>query len=177
MNTLQSKLDAMDWNAYEKSIFGLTTAGIDAFSSAAKGMKIFQVSIWTDLEARVSAINFETAAHAREYAEAYAQRLKDDKMYAKADEILTAGRSSNPANFLYRDAAECYHPELEPLRKHLGSRTRFTCADAYLSERLKAVRTAILESGLLRDVPHEDPVWFGISSEESWYDHEEATHI
>jgi len=176
MDTIQSRLDGVDWKAYEKSILALTTAGIEAFT-AAGDQKIFQVSIWTDLEARVSAINFETAAHAKEYAEAYAQRLRDEKMYARADEVLSVMRSANPANFLYKDAAECYHSELEPLRRHLGSRSRFTWADTYLSGRLLTVRNTIIESGILRKIPHEDPIWFGISSEQSWYDREEAFHL
>ncbi len=177
MTPLQAKLDATDWNAYESRIIDLTKAGVEAYLAAAASIKIFQLSIWTDLDARVSAINFETASHAQLYCEEYANRLKDEKLYGKAAEVLAAGRSSNPANFLYRDAAECYHPELEPLRKLLGTRARFTQADAYLSERLKAVRSKILEIGILKNAPHEGRVWFGISSEESWYDHEVFTEL
>ena len=132
MNTLQARLDTADWQTYENTILKLTSDGLDAYKAAAGDVKIYQISIWTDLEARVSTINFETAEHAREYATAYASRLKDDKLYAQADEVLRLMRSGNPANFLYRDAADCYHPEFESLRRHIGSKTKFTFADTYL---------------------------------------------
>ena len=177
MNTLQAKLEATDWQAYERRIVTLTSDGLDAFTAAAGNVKIYQVSIWTDLEARVSAINFETSVHAREYAEGYAQRLRSDKLHAQADEVLRVSRSANPANFFFRDAAECYHPELEPLRRHIYSKVKFAFADTYLAGRLLLARKAVLASGVLSTVPHEDPIWFGISSQESWYDYEEAFHI
>jgi hypothetical protein len=175
LTNLESKLNEVDWQAYEKKILSLTINGIQAYKSrceATTDAKVSQISIWTDVTGGMSAVNFETIKHVKEYnVNRVAVRLTRFSPEEEA-EVLAATKNFNPADFFCVKAAECYHPEFDILDELLEEDEQIKFAESFVSNQLQVVRAKIVNAGLLRDLPHEDTVWFGISSENDWYDHE-----
>jgi len=175
MDRLEQKLAEVDWKLFEKHIISLVQNGVKAVQSTitdgATGL-ISQVSIWTDVCAATSAINFETKEHAHNSNNLHAQWLRTHAFNDEADAVSKSFKALNPADFIYKRVAECHHPELEVLNDLLTNDVQVKIADSYVSDQLKQVREEIIAAGLLHGLPHESTVWFGISSEKDWYDHE-----
>lgn len=180
MTRLEQVLFEVDWDEFERHIIQMTTSipsAFQALSPAHSTERISQVSIWTDVAARVSAINLETIEHARIANITHAQWLRTHDFNDEADIVSQSSKSLNPAGFLYPRVVECYHPELEVIHDHLASDESIKIADQFISEKLRIIRQEIIETGLLHALPHEDPVWFGVSSDNDWYDHEIAATL
>ena len=122
-------LDAVDWVGYEDEVVELVRQSVAAFNEAQTGKKISQISIWTDVQGCVSAVSFETRAHAaqaiqslKDFLEKEIERLgtKNRKPFESLNAVLRQQReeaenleyNTNPANFEFREVRTFEHPGL-----------------------------------------------------------------
>lgn len=128
-------------------------------------IQVYTISIWTDLEARKSAIAIDTKAHSDARSKSQiASRVRDAKRYPElysppSTEELKIQRICNPADFKFpRMATRCHY-------WHKGSFTWNLLRSALR----RAQAYAIQQAASLR--VHEDAM-ISINSSQDWYDHE-----
>src|SRR5262249_14027023 len=102
-----------DSDGFEATLMTLTQDAIAKLQIefAAQNERVFQVAIWTDIDARVSAISIETKENAdrkRNAGAAYWRAHGDD---ATAKEIEAAEFNGNPADFKYHAYATVHHSQ------------------------------------------------------------------
>ena len=122
--------------------------------------KVYQVSIWTDPQAQITAVNFETKEHAAEH-------MKNWPRFLKAKDY-----NGDPADFKHKEFLLGKHPEIESIDDlDYQFKTHRYAADARISTSLRKVVKRILNLKILENLPREDELWVGINSPHDWYDH------
>lgn len=156
---------------------------LDAFSLyrlASKGPEppdpMFQVAIWTDIQACVTAVDIETLAHAQEAKAQLQDMLRESGNEDGAREDEARPYNSSPADFLYTEYRTISHPELKTVQ-HLASPVhpdrRFAIESA-IEAHLLTVVSDLNKTKAFHRIPREPRVWVGVSSPRDWYDHVRA---
>ena len=154
-------IDSCDWGAYETSVIDLLQQAVEQYHRQHADEKVFQVSIWTDPQVQVSAINFETKKHAEE------QIAEQAPGYRNA-----TGYNDNPAGFKYCQFLERKHREIAAIDElNYFYHTHREAADARISASLRKVVKRTREMSILARLPREEVVWIGVNSPRDWYDH------
>lgn len=169
----------IDWNQYELEVIALVHRANAECLRVAPDKKISQISIWTDVQSRCSAVSFETKAHARSFIESkinYFKKLGKKKgQYIEIEvirEIESRGYNCNPADFEMREAATCLHPSLQPLEEvDFSDMERKWVIEAVVEEALLRVVERLRLGRAFCSLVLEKDVWIGISSPRDWYDH------
>jgi hypothetical protein len=127
--------------------------------------RIYTISIWTDPEARKSAIAIDTKVHSDARSKSHiALRVRDAQRYPElysppAVEELKIQRVCNPADYKFpRMATRCHYWHKGPFRWGL-LRSALRRAQTYAIQRAASLRI------------HED-ARISINSSLDWYDHE-----
>jgi len=154
-------IESGDWEAYETSVLDLLRQAIGHYRRQYASEKVYQVSIWTDPQVQVSAVNFETKKHAEE------QIAEQAPMYRNA-----SGYNDNPAGFKYCRFLERKHPEIATIGElNYFYHTHRYAANARISTSLRKVVKRAKEENLFAGLPREEIVWIGVNSPRDWYDH------
>jgi hypothetical protein len=162
----------VDWAAYERSVEAAVRRAVDSYARVRSPEFVFQISIWTDPQARVTAVGFETREHAGLLIEQAAQRFRARGRSDIADKIWRLGYASNPADFKYREYLTINHPELEALAEvDFADHAQEQAVLSRISESLIAAVERLERDGAFRDLPREQVVWIGVNSPKDWYDH------
>jgi hypothetical protein len=117
-----------------------------AFLKRGVGQRIFVISIWTDPDAAASAVCFETRSHS-------------DKFTGVPGTV-----NDSPADFEYRDIAECEHASFPQLWEEHSSGV---CWDE-LEPALEMA--ADIAAGIFRSLPLEENITLAINSRRDWFD-------
>jgi len=150
-----------DWEAYEASVLDLLQQAVDQYQQRYASEKVYQISIWTDPQVQVSAINFETKKHAEEQNAAQAPAFRNAEGY-----------NGNPAGFKYCRFLERKHPEIAAINGlNYFYHTHRYAADARISASLRKVVKRVREQNMLAGLPREEEAWIGVNSPRDWYDH------
>ena len=132
-------------------------------------VQVYTVSIWTDPEARVSAVAIDTKAHSDRCVKRHiASRIRDAKRYpelyaAPSQEELEMQRMGSPADFKFpRMATRCHYWHRGPFKW------------SFLRPVLRRVQSYAIRQAVGLRI-HED-ARISINSSQDWYDHERPLH-
>ena len=168
-------LDGVDWQMYEANVVQSVREAVGKFCRLHNTVgtdKIYQISIWTDAQAGITAVNFETRQHADEFRETWIQQWQEGGRGEWAEEMVRLPYSSSPADFKYKEFLVVRHPELERLMElDYSVAEKSKAANVWIEASLLRVVERIVAEDTLSGLPREDVVWIGISSPRDWYDH------
>jgi hypothetical protein len=160
------------WLRYELDVVTMVQDAIQSYSQEFKNSQtdqILQVSIWTDPQALVSAVSFETVKHAVESIASQAVWCEENGFYGDAEILRGREYHLEVAGFKYSEYRTLTH---DYLLAHIDAGD-FTVEDA----------ESVIETVLLRIVnrakserwlavlPQGHGIWLGTSSPRDWYDH------
>lgn len=163
---------AIDWQLYEQQVLSLFSDAVESYvleHGEHEASRVFQISLWTDPQMFVSAVNFETLEHGLQENEKGIKYFEQHGRKALAAQLRDQGYNDNPADFLYPEFRTLEHTAL--------------CDAAETGLVTVEEADPIIEAALLRIVgspqfreladrlPREPKVWVGISSPTHWYDH------
>ena len=150
-----------DWETYEASVLDLLRQAVEEYQKCHASEKVYQVSIWTDPQVQISAINFETKRHAEEQLAKQAPAYRSEKGY-----------NDNPADFKRCEFLRREHPEIAAIDGlNYSYHTHRQAADARISTSLRKVVKRAREQNVFAGLPREEEVWIGVNSPRDWYDH------
>jgi len=158
---------------YVAEITALALYGMEQYASH-DGMiePVYQISIWTDVEAAFSAINFETKEHAQESVNQSVQWWLERGNVEEAQRSSSEPYNGNPQDFKYKRFTEASHPALVAA---IGSielmETIQRALETELAVRLLEVVEKLIVSPEFEKLPKEPTVYIGVSSPDDWYDH------
>lgn len=169
-DSLSHEHDGFDSVSFERAVFDAFLAAVERFNVevAPRGDRVFQVAIWTDVEAGASAVSFETKPNSESMIRASADfwRLNGDE--ETAHEIESSPYHGNPEDFKYSRFVMAEHAYMSAMSQQADA----TAELARLVEAsLLRVVDRILASHVLDEIPLERPAWIGTSSPIDWYDH------
>jgi len=162
----------IDWQLYEQQVLSLFDEAVDAYVAEHGGRedsRIFQISLWTDPQMFVSAVNFETRDHGVEINDKSIKYFEQHGREGLADQLRAQGYNDNPADFLYPEFRTTEHTELCDAAEagHITS----DVADPIIESTLLRIVNSAQFKEIARRLPRESQVWVGISSPVHWYDH------
>ena len=154
-------IESGDWETYEANVLDLLRQAIEQYQRQYADEKVYQISIWTDPQVQVSAINFETKKHAEEQIAEQAPSHRN-----------LEGYNDNPADFKRCQFLERKHPEKAAIDElNYFYHTHRQAADARISASLRKVIKRARDENVLAGLPREEVVWIGVNSPRDWYDH------
>jgi hypothetical protein len=136
-------------------------------------VRVYSVSVWTDPDARGSAISFDTLANSRLKVAAsdryrkrqHAELLREgDRAMARLFAKPSRDRNSNPADFAFRSFHEVNHRSMPALWEERSDRRCWTELEPALREVAKLVLPTLAELRL------EKGAVLGINSRRDWFD-------
>ena len=135
-----------DKKRYFEEMTRLCEAARDQFLEQATGARIFVISVWTDPDAAASAVSFETRSHSDQFTE------------------NPGVPNDSPADFQFRDIAECDHLSFPKLWEEATSGGCWNDLEPAL------VGAAEIAAGIFVSLPLEDNATLGINSRRDWFD-------
>jgi len=160
----------IDWKLYEQQVLSLLEEAIEAYvSEHGEEALVFQISIWTDPQMFVSAVNFETRDHGLQENEKGIKYFEQHGRAALAEQLRAQGYNDNPADFLYPEFRTTEHTFL----CDAGEAGHLTAdvADPIIEATLMSIVDSSEFKNLIKRLPREPQIWVGISSPVHWYDH------
>src|ERR1043166_1785409 len=173
---MQFMVESVDWSVYEIDVYKAMQEAVRKYrrlyASSEITEMVFQISIWTDGSAGVTAVNFETRRHAEDTIKEWEEIFRAEAWEQVVRDTESSEYEGNPASFKYKEFYKIIHPELALLRSGRGfDADRAKAIDRRIEESLLRVVDRIIESGILKELPSEEEIWIGISSPLDWYDH------
>ena len=132
---------------YMSEMKALVRHAFHAFQQMGAAESVFVVSIWTDPDAAASSVSVETRQHSLEFL-GTRNRIND-----------------SPADFRYRDIAECDHISFPALWEEI---TLGNCWE-YLEPALIEVANEAIR--VLSNWPVEEDAILGVNSRRDWFEH------
>ncbi len=145
-------------------------------------IEVYTISIWTDPNAAISAVNFDTRDNSEQHVQQVSEWNKSyhDKYMAERDEEMAAlfrpvvGRNQSPADFRFSRIATVGHLSFIP-----GDRpTLLAGGDTPIDSPVWPVLESLLQTvqerarSVYRDLTLHPDARIAVNSPESWYDHE-----
>ena len=162
----------IDWKLYEQQVLSLFEEAVEAYISEhsdREESRVFQISIWTDPQMFVSAVNFETLKHGLQENEKGIKYFEQHGRSALAEQLRAQGYNDNPADFLYPEFRTTEHTFLCDAGE--VGQLNADAADPIIEATLMRIVDSSPFQDLIRRLPREPEVWVGISSPAHWYDH------
>jgi hypothetical protein len=163
-------LAEVDWRGFEDGIAETLRDAVDLYRDehgSDPAMRVYQVSVWTDIQARTTAVSFETMPHAAQQTMEHAQWAREHGLDEMARMCERLPYNTNPADFLHSEYHLVEHPELAPLARvdYCDPEQARAAEDRVADALLRAVQRAIRD-GAIAELPAEDNIWVGTSGRE-----------
>lgn len=171
---VKSAIETINWLSYENTVltnFEEAIKKYNAIYASDSTEKVAQVSLWTDPQAAVTSVSFDTHENfvlLKQYqVNRYRNKNRDD-LAAKINSLQFQG---NPAEFKYADFCLVNNPELKYLSDFITDTGQgSTQALAQINTNLLNVVNIIVDQKLLATLHSETEVLVGINSPDDWYD-------
>lgn len=171
---VKSIIETIDWSSYENTVLTNFEEAIKRYNSLYGSditEKVSQVSLWTDPQAAVTSVGFDTHENfvlLKQYqVNRYRSKNRDD-LAAKITELQFQG---NPAEFKYADFCLVNNSELKHLSDFISETGQgSTEALGQINASLLKVVDVIADQKLLATLHSETEVLVGINSLYDWYD-------
>jgi hypothetical protein len=172
---------SIDQRLYLEEMDRLLAAAKATLLAQSRDIELYTISIWTDPNAGVSAVNFDTRENSDQQVQQSNEWSKSyyDEHMAEGDEEMAAlflpteGRNQNPADFLFNKIATVEH------RSFIGEARPIAIAgdtppDSPIWPMLKPLLQIVQKRAhsLYRDLRLHTDARIAINSPRSWYDHE-----
>lgn len=171
----QQLLDGLDWEQYRTTVLETVRQAVEDYRQRyanQKNERVFQISLWTDPQAQITAINFETKEHAGEFVREWATFWREKGEPLHAEKIERRGYTNNPASFKYQQFRTVRHPELAGMQEiEFYYAKNMRAALTYIKKNLLLVVQRLRDEDILAPLPREETVWIGVNSARDWYDH------
>lgn len=173
---VQNIINEIDWASYRSLIINMTREAVQRYTGINKD-KVYQISIWTDINAQLSAIEFETLEHAMQTILGKQELLTKDEI-AQFMPTSIGVLVNTTLEYQYSEFSLIKTPQLEPLQQldFLDDKIEEQVYVRFEEELLNAVQI-LIEDGTFRDMPHEEYVWMSINSIRDWFDHAQYVKI
>ena len=163
-------IEATDWDAYREAVQSAARAALGRYchKPRAANDKVYQVEIWTDIRARLTAVNFETLHHAFQAMLGGQLPLSDEEIESYLPTCTGVVHNTNPANFLYSQYIMVANPELMDLaRQDLLDDDIGAAVCSRVDRELVDAISELIDAGEFSRLPHEPGVWFAMYTVQS----------
>jgi len=158
---LEQVIEATDWDAYREAIQSMVRAAIWRYRHSPRASKdrVYQVEVWTDIRARLSAVSFDTLHHAFQTMLGGKQPLSEEELETFVP--TCTGVVYSTGIFLCNQYMMVGNDELLGLsgQDFLDDETSAAVCSRVDSVLADAVRE-LIDSGEFARLPHEPGVWF-----------------
>jgi hypothetical protein len=151
-----------DWVAYREAVQDAVRAAIVRYGSGGntKRENVYQVEVWTDIRARLTAVSFDTLRHALQSLYGRGQTLTEDEIQTF---LPTCTGVVYNSDYQYTQFIMVANPELIDLaRQDFLDESIAQAICSRVDAELNAAVTQLIDAGEFTPLPHEPGVWFAL---------------